>query len=73
MSQNTVEISNKGINCLLEKMDVVEAGQFISISISNSTSSNIRSLLKDSISCLYSSARFTILQMPVTHSEQRHL
>lgn len=33
MSTNTVEIMNKGMNCLLEKLGVVEAEQFISIVI----------------------------------------
>lgn len=33
MSKNTVEIMNKGMNCLLEKLGVVEAEQFISIII----------------------------------------
>ena len=33
MSTNTVEIMNKGMNCLLEKLGVVEAEQFISIII----------------------------------------
>lgn len=33
MSANTVEIMNKGMNCLLEKLGVVEAEQFISIII----------------------------------------
>lgn len=33
MSSNTVEIMNKGMNCLLEKLGVVETEQFISIII----------------------------------------
>ena len=33
MSSNTIEIMNKGMNCLLEKLGVVETEQFISIII----------------------------------------
>ena len=33
MSSNTIEIMNKGMNCLLEKLGVVDAEQFISIII----------------------------------------
>ncbi|MFR8172159.1 MAG: hypothetical protein ACLU9Q_15230 [Marvinbryantia sp.] len=33
MGLNTIEIMNKGINCLLEKLGVAEAEQFISIII----------------------------------------
>lgn len=33
MTSNTIEIMNKGMNCLLEKLGVVETEQFISIII----------------------------------------
>ena len=33
MGSNTIEIMNKRINCLLEKLGVAEAEQFISIII----------------------------------------
>lgn len=33
MSTNTVEIMNKGMQCLLEKLGVVEAEKFISVII----------------------------------------
>jgi hypothetical protein len=33
MSSSTVEIMNKGMQCLLEKLGVVEAEQFISVII----------------------------------------
>ena len=33
MGSNTIAIMNKGINCLLEKLGVAEAEQFISIII----------------------------------------